>query len=465
MRAIGWMALAGVLVSSGAFGGPACSPEWDRSLGNPGATGSASALGTWNGALYVGGSFPSFGGVASTFGMARVENGVVTAMDGGATDGFVNDFMVYDDGNGPDLYVGGAFSSVNGGAAGTRGLVRWTGTALEAIPGLPFAGGITSSVWAMTKMGNRLVAGGTGEGVGAAQKPSLVFWDGTTWTSVGDQFAGPVAPIIMAMTVWDQGSGPVLYFGGRFASFDPDPVDPNNPLVTCANIMGFDGTSWFPLDTGLTRSTSIISQVQALTVFDDGSGERLYAGGRFDRGSGNVTSAVAKWDGVSWRPVGDGFPMPNEVRDFEIWDDGTGTRLYATGNFTASGATTVRRFARWTGAAWQEVGGGMADNGTKVAQHVLGGRPAVVLAGSFLDVGNGVGAGGGAASRVAAWLGCDSPCPGDANGDRVVNFGDLNIVLSNFGQVGVGLPGDVTGDGQVNFADLNLVLSFFGTAC
>lgn len=465
MRTGAVLAATGLVVASMASGGPACSPAWELGLGTPGATGSVSALGTWNGALHVGGSFSGFGGVASTFGMARVVGGVVMPMDGGATDGFVNAFMVYDDGNGPDLYVGGAFSSVNGGAAGTRGLVRWTGSALEAVPGLPFAGGVTSSVWAMTKMGNRLVAGGTGEGVGAAQKPSLVFWDGASWTSVGDQFAGPVAPIIMAMTVWDQGAGPVLYFGGRFGTFDPDPVDPNNPLVTCANIMGFDGTTWFPLDTGLTRSTSIISQVQALTVFDDGSGERLYAGGRFDRGSGNVTSAVAKWDGASWQPVGDGFPMPNEVRDFLIWDDGTGARLHAGGNFTMSGLATARRFARWTGAAWEEVGGGVSDSVTRLTSFEVAGRPGVVLGGSFLNAGNGVGAGGGAANRIAAWMGCESACPGDANGDRVVNFGDLNIVLSNFGQVGVGVPGDVTGDGQVNFADLNLVLSFFGTAC
>ncbi len=58
-----------------------------------------------------------------------------------------------------------------------------------------------------------------------------------------------------------------------------------------------------------------------------------------------------------------------------------------------------------------------------------------------------------------------SPCPGDANGDRVVNFADLNIVLGQFGQTGPGLAGDVNGDNVVNFADLNLVLSNFGLAC
>ncbi|MGP1310239.1 MAG: hypothetical protein ACTS27_08590 [Phycisphaerales bacterium] len=55
------------------------------------------------------------------------------------------------------------------------------------------------------------------------------------------------------------------------------------------------------------------------------------------------------------------------------------------------------------------------------------------------------------------------PLPGDTNGDGVVNFADLNTVLTQFGQSGAGLPGDVTGDGIVNFSDLNLVLTNFGT--
>lgn len=56
-------------------------------------------------------------------------------------------------------------------------------------------------------------------------------------------------------------------------------------------------------------------------------------------------------------------------------------------------------------------------------------------------------------------------CPGDSNGDNVVNFADLNNVLSTFGQTGAGLAGDVNGDEIVNFEDLNVVLSAFGTEC
>ena len=56
-------------------------------------------------------------------------------------------------------------------------------------------------------------------------------------------------------------------------------------------------------------------------------------------------------------------------------------------------------------------------------------------------------------------------CPGDTNGDNIVNFTDLNTVLAQFGQSGAALAGDVDGNGVVNFADLNMILSNFGAEC
>jgi hypothetical protein len=69
---------------------------------------------------------------------------------------------------------------------------------------------------------------------------------------------------------------------------------------------------------------------------------------------------------------------------------------------------------------------------------------------------------------IAGWLasaaGADlrASCRGDANGDRVVDFADLNAVLAAFGQSGEGVAGDVNCDGAVNFGDLNTVLTNFG---
>ena len=59
-----------------------------------------------------------------------------------------------------------------------------------------------------------------------------------------------------------------------------------------------------------------------------------------------------------------------------------------------------------------------------------------------------------------------APCPGDANGDRVVNFGDIALILSAFGATTTPYgTGDANGDGQVNFNDIAAVLANFGTSC
>ena len=56
-------------------------------------------------------------------------------------------------------------------------------------------------------------------------------------------------------------------------------------------------------------------------------------------------------------------------------------------------------------------------------------------------------------------------CPGDASGDGVVNFDDLNIVLTEFASQGAGFDGDFDLSGVVDFVDLNTVLSSFGVDC
>ncbi len=57
-------------------------------------------------------------------------------------------------------------------------------------------------------------------------------------------------------------------------------------------------------------------------------------------------------------------------------------------------------------------------------------------------------------------------CPGDANGDLLINAADLSVLLSNFGQAAAGPSnGDFNGDGVCDAADLSVLLSQFGQAC
>jgi thermitase len=56
------------------------------------------------------------------------------------------------------------------------------------------------------------------------------------------------------------------------------------------------------------------------------------------------------------------------------------------------------------------------------------------------------------------------PCPGDLNGDGVVELADLAILLADFGCAG-GCAGDVDGDGDTDQADLAALLAVYGEPC
>lgn len=51
---------------------------------------------------------------------------------------------------------------------------------------------------------------------------------------------------------------------------------------------------------------------------------------------------------------------------------------------------------------------------------------------------------------------------GDTNGDNVVNFDDLNTLLTNYGLPGGYTQGDFDGNGAVEFDDLNMLLTSYG---
>ena len=154
---------------------------------------------------------------------------------------------------------------------------------------------------------------------------------------------------------FDDGSGPALYVGGSFDQAGGLPA---------ANIAKWDGTSWSALGSGVTSANW--ASVQALAVYDDltGSGPALLVGGKFSDAGGTSAINIAKWDGTSWSALGGGVGAPSSltwVEALTVFDAGTGPSLFAGGSFNVSSAVPAGNLAQWgcaspqgTPAPWSE---------------------------------------------------------------------------------------------------------------
>ncbi len=125
--------------------------------------------------------------------------------------------------------------------------------------------------------------------------------------------------------------------------------------------------------------------VRALEVFDDGTGQALYAAGSFTMMGGAAAHNIAKWDGAQWSALGEGLmaipSSPGIVYDLQSFNDGSGPALYAAGWFYEAGGQPAYGVARWNGVSWQSLSGytdgvfykmGVLDNGAGARLHLGG---------------------------------------------------------------------------------------------
>lgn len=382
--------------------------------------------------------------------------------------GGVASVAVYDDGTGAALYVGGSFDKIWD--TWSRTIARWDGKNWAAFPETfgPYAPQIDTvpEVKAMVVFddggGEALFVGGCFQTVGDLVVNTIAKWNGHDWSALGsgidEGFAcasWTQAPMVNALTVFDDGSGPALYAGGLFnfcgqvltsniAKWQSDSWLPLGDGVdgtvyalasyleqgvtrealyvggdfqtaggvTASAVATWNGTNWSPVSTGID------GRVYAMAVYNDGTGPALYVAGDLATAGGIAVSHIAKWNGTSWSAVGSGLTGDRGVRSLVVYDDGNGPALYAGGYFTHAGELEANRIARWDGLSWSDVGGGIDpnitdyDNVRSMKVVDLGGGPQLVITGSFQSVG------GVYAVGMAQWDGSTwAPMPGStANG-------------------------------------------------
>ena len=158
-----------------------------------------------------------------------------------------------------------------------------------------------------------------------------------------------------------------------------------------AGVARWSGSVWSSLGGGVN------GRVLALKSFNDGSGQALYAGGEFTTAEGISVNRIARWNGNVWLPVGNGFD--GTVRALTSYDSGSGEQLFAGGEFLNSGNTSLNYIARWNGANWNEVDSGFDDRVTALGTFTDSGGDALFAAGDFIT------AGFLPANRIARWGG------------------------------------------------------------
>jgi len=313
-------------------------------------------------ALYIGGAFSRGVGVVAS-NIVKWDGATGAALGDGLFDS-VASLASFDDGSGRALFAAGEFTRA--GSVPMRRIGKWDGDAWSAL-GAGIGGTLVGSPNVLAEYddgtGNELYAGGFFTLAGGSPANFLAKWDGVAWSALGaDELDGSVN----SLCVFDDGTGPALFAGGEFSQ----------PSLRVAK---WDGSAWSPIPyNGFFRT-------EALAVFDDGSGPALYAG----------ASSVKRWDGGSWTSIGD--VSGSGVRTLLVFDDGHGPALYAGGRFTSIGGVIASNLARWDGTSWSEVAGGTDDWVYALAQHDAGGGARLCVAGDFTI------AGGLAANRIASW--------------------------------------------------------------
>lgn len=321
----------------------------------------------------------------------------------GLADGQVLALTVHDLGDGPRLYAGGSFGSIDGVPA--RGIARWDGASWSDL-GQSGGPGRVDTIHAVGGPRPKLFVGGdlradfgqatalpVAPTTSPLPRPNFFVWDGTAWEFLSET----VEAALDSAVVHDDGQGESLFVAGTFETAGGQPAQ---------RVAAWNGSTWRALGVGLDGRS------YALESHDGGNGPLLFAGGVLDTNGAGPKGRVAQWDGTTWSDVGAaGFNGRVYALHSHVETQGSPARLFAGGQFTQGDGAPLLRIARWDGATWSAVGGGIGVGSSTVSPfvdvHALttfdDGQhgPRLIAAGRF---GN---AGGKPMRNLAAWDGTE----------------------------------------------------------
>ncbi|MFN0132052.1 MAG: hypothetical protein ACKVW3_05915 [Phycisphaerales bacterium] len=222
--------------------------------------------------------------------------------------------------------------------------------------------------------------------------------------------------------------------------------------VSAWRIARWNGTSWRSV------GNAVGSDVNGMVVYDDGSGPALFTAGYGSPAA--FGTAVGKWDGHTWSVPGGGIPNSGPyittLHYIGTHDDGRGMALYVGGYLSLAGGTFVNSIARWDGHAWEALGGGLYPGFGSMVSFDDGHGPALYVSTEGGPVGATTN------SVLSKWVGCPN-CYADCNRDGRLDVIDFLCFQDQYAR------GDAyancTVDTRINVADYICFMNKYAAGC
>lgn len=345
------------------------------------------ALGINGNDVYVGGSFNVAGGLSLgaggvlAFNIARWNGSAWSALGSSDVNGVsrgdftaVREIAV----SGGNVFIAGDFTRAAGENA--YNVIKWNNGFTEL--GGEILNGLNGEVYATAVIGNDIYAGGTFTTAGGVIVNHIARWDGANWWPVGNGSTKGVNGDVSVLTA----SGNILYVGGSFSSAGGN---------LAFGVAKWDGNNWSAFNNG--SGFGVNGGVNGIAVV----GSDIYVGGFFSSASGVAANNIAKWNGNNWSALGSGITSTfgqGTVQKIKA----KGTDVYVGGNFNLAGGVTANGIARWDGASWHPLGNGLTSGGLSGSAYAMAFRgDNLYVGGPFSTAGNV------SANNIAMWDGAN----------------------------------------------------------
>lgn len=329
-----------------------------------------------DGQLYVGGIFDQAGALPAG-GLAIWNGSSWTTVGDGFDQGAFGPSPVLNSVralavNGADIYAGGFFRSV--GRVEANYIARWNGTNWSALgSGVKGSNDFsTTVVSAIAVNGSNVYVGGNFTNAGGVSANNVAKWDGNRWSALGSGLNGPVSAIVL--------SGSDVYVGGSFTTAGGGSAN---------YIAKWDGIGWSALGSGLNSNVTAIASTSGV----------FFVGGNFTSAGGINANHIAQWNGTTWGSLS-GASSNGVNGTVNSIIPTTPTSLYIGGTFTTAGGIGVNHLAQGY-SSWSGLGSGVTGGSSPAVFAMAYDGANLYVAGSFTN------AGGLPADGIARWDGAN----------------------------------------------------------